>query len=77
MDKPMYALHRDGARQVLTANSFSYGYKLKDWLGALDVRPGDTVEFHAVAERPEFDEVPPAPTAAPIAVPVLATEGAK
>jgi hypothetical protein len=54
---PIYALHKDADGKVLNAGCFDYSYELNDWLRALDVRPGDRVEFDAVAVRAD-DEAP-------------------
>lgn len=75
--KPMFALHKNTAGQVLTATSFTHSYQRGDWLRNLDVRAGDTIEFHEAAERPEFDEVPDAPPAfieTPPSAPALAAD---
>jgi hypothetical protein len=55
---PLYALHKDADGKVLDAGSFNYSYKLTDWLKTLDVRPGDKVEFDAVAVRADEVEAP-------------------
>lgn len=75
MTKPLDALHRDSAEKVLAANSFTHNYQMNDWLNNLDVRAGDTIAFHEVSVRPEFDEVPEAPPAfieTPAPAPALA-----
>lgn len=55
---PLYALHKDADGKVLDAGSFNYGFKLQDWLKSLDVRPGDKVEFEAIAVRADEVEAP-------------------
>ncbi len=72
MQKPIYALHRDCAEQVLAASSFTHIFQLNDWMRGLDVRPGDKVEFHETSVRPNIDDAPPAPPA-PAAPPAAPT----
>lgn len=63
MFKPMFALHKSAAGEVLNAGSFKHEYDLSPWLLGLDLRGGDVIEFGETVERPEFDEVPEAPPA--------------
>ena len=49
--KPIYALHKDADGKILDAGAFEYSHKLRDWLGSLDVRSGDKIEFGEKAAR--------------------------
>jgi hypothetical protein len=61
MEKPLYALQRDGNRNVLAAGHFDYEFKLRDWLTSREFRDGDVIEFHALqTRRPAADEPEPA-----------------
>jgi hypothetical protein len=61
MFKPMFALHKDRSGNVLGASSFKRNYEFAEWIKSIDARPGDVIEFGAATERPEFDEIEPAP----------------
>ncbi len=65
MFRPLYGLHRDGGDKVISAGSFAHSFQLSDWLKGLDLRDGDFVEFHETKTRPEFEEVPEAPSPVP------------
>lgn len=51
--KPLYALHKDADDKILDAGAFDYSFKLRDWVGSLDVQPGDRIEFGEKIERKE------------------------
>lgn len=67
MPSSLYTLHKDRLGRVLDASRFpAYGYERQQWLNELDVRAGDTIEFHAAVERND-DEPEEAPAIEPAA----------
>lgn len=66
MFQPIYGLHKDATGKILDAGAFDYSFKLRDWIGLLNIQPGDYIQFGAKVSRDELPEAPPAapPTAA-------------
>lgn len=58
--KPVYALHKDADGAIITTGSFDYSFKLNEWIGRLNVRPGDVIEFGGLVKR-EDEQIVPAP----------------